>query len=400
MKFDSFIGTKFGMSNGGALTVVGKVFPVNWKYEVTCSICNLDKELFPDNFITTKATLNLGGKPCGCGKNYRYSRSQEEVRVKRVCVLKNQTFCGFVGEWEKSKTKMLMSCNVCSFEWDSCTINSLISKNSGCPKCGEGKKKFGALKTDEEATRCFRSSGSYHQNDTFTRNTVRTCSQGYHPYWDFTCHKCSVDKFVKAGVCSGVWNTNGSSLKDGRLPCRCSSHFNYTQGQRELQIGLICEEENLKFLGWQLQSGYSHARSKFRWICSLGHERVTSASTFLSGTRCSRCADLSRSFTVIKGKEQEPDTLYLLKFECYKTKETFIKVGRSFDRRYEGRLVDFRKHYKVTELAINHDTHENAVPLEKDYHEYLSKYHYTPKIPFGGSVLECFTIEALDLLDY
>ena len=53
------------------------------------------------------------------------------------------------------------------------------------------------------------------------------------------------------------------------------------------------------------------------------------------------------------------------------------------------------KFYDVEVLGIHTDDHKVIMPLEKDLHNKLYSYHYTPKIPFGGSVQECFTEESL-----
>lgn len=93
------------------------------------------------------------------------------------------------------------------------------------------------------------------------------------------------------------------------------------------------------------------------------------------------------------------DICYLLLFTDLTTGEVFIKVGRSFVYCYKGRLKEFRKHYNVEELAVNEGIHKDIFFMEQQFHEDLDKYHYIPKLPFGGSVLECFDVEALKLLN-
>ena len=399
---DAFIGSEFEVVNCGLLTVVGKLSPVKdraQKYSVSCSICSLDKELFPDNFNSTKESLKKGRRCCGCSPSYRYTEEQQKLRVTRLCISKNQNFHGFIGEWKHSQTKLSMSCNVCKYEWGTVNVNSFLSKQVGCPKCGDVRSKAGSLKTTEYSIKEFRSSGKFHEDDTFTRNMVKKCTRGWYGYWDFTCHKCSFDEYVTAGLCSGVWTSSRGGLRQGNLPCRCSEHYRYDQSQRELQLKLLCNNEGIKFEGWVLPEGYVNSHSEFNWVCKQGHKRIATVNGFTGGSRCRACA-LEGSFNLIKGKESETDICYLLRFECLNTGEVFVKIGRAFPHRYKSRVKELSKYYKVTELATIHDTHENIVALEADYHNYLSKYHYTPKIPFGGSVLECFTIEALDLLDY
>ncbi len=55
---DCFLGQTFRTPTGSTLTVVGKVTS-NWrvKYEVKCSSCSEDRELFPDKLLISKAHL-------------------------------------------------------------------------------------------------------------------------------------------------------------------------------------------------------------------------------------------------------------------------------------------------------------------------------------------------------
>lgn len=82
---DSFCGTTFETPKGGVLTVgsvVGKQGSSKL-YECHCSICNADKEMFPDLFKTTKHRLIRGSFPCGCSRCYSWSDRQYRLRIKR-----------------------------------------------------------------------------------------------------------------------------------------------------------------------------------------------------------------------------------------------------------------------------------------------------------------------------
>lgn len=399
---DDFIGSTFPTPKGGVLTVVGKLPKVsgNVIYTLSCNICEKDKELFPDHFTAPKGPLVSGIIPCGCSTRVSWSKEQYYIIVSRVSKENNYTFSGFSGEWVGRKTRLNLRCNVDGHVWDNTTVDSCIMGNRGCKVCNALSSK--RKKDDTAMVESFRSSGKYHKDDVFIRDSKTKDRRGKYPYWDYKCVKCSKDQFTLNGLCCGIFKIKSTSLRRGIKPCRCSRTYRWSTLEREYQINKICDEETLKFIGWE-DGEYTDSHCKIIWSCKEGHICRTHTSGFISsGTRCGKCASLGRkqNFELIEGKEQEPDTCYLLLFECVITGEIFIKIGRTFDRCYKDRLTCFRKHYKVTELAANKEVHENAVKMERDYHNYLSEYHYTPKIPFGGSVLECFTIEALDLLDY
>lgn len=399
MKVDDFIGTTFPTPKGGTITVMSKL-PKN-KYMINCSICSKDKELYPDGFSIGKSNLKSGAVPCGCARSPRWVEFQYRIRIERECLLRNYKFHGFLTQGVvNNKTKIHLECLKDGCHWKSMNVNGFFT-DKGCPDCDRVRLGEATRQPDKYHIDIIRESGVFNDKDIFTRNTVLKDSYGKYPYWDFVCNKCSYDKFVRNGVCTGNFISTRSRLQMGHKPCRCGVNHRWTQGEREFQIKEICDKEGLLFEGWVSEDGYVNSKGSLSWICKNQHRCNTTVDEFVGvGTRCKKCAVQNSSFGLIKGKEQEPDTLYLLEFEDLLTGECFIKVGRTFDRLYKKRLNYFKGFYNVTDLATNHDTHENIVPIEKDYHNFLSEYHYTPKIPFGGSVLECFTIEALDLLDY
>lgn len=397
----NLIGTTYTSRKNSTLTVISKQnkeVGKDQKYVIECSICSEDKELFPVNFLGTASSIKNKKVPCGCSPSYRYNKEQQLTRIIRACKIQNQDFLGFNGEWKKSHTKLNMSCNVCNHHWGTVTINNLLSKGSGCPVCGDKRSKEGSLKTHQDSVKSFMQTGSFHEKDIFKRNEVKTDSRGYYSFWDFTCFNCSTDEYVQAGLCSGVWTTARACLMAGHKPCRCASNPKYTQEQREFQLKRLCSESKATFKGWVETTGYSTAHSEFNWVCSQGHERVSTVNGFTRGKRCRTCA-LTKNFNLIKGMEEEADICYLLEFKDSINGERFIKIGRSFARCYRERLNYFKGFYDVTELAANENSHANIVKEEANFHNYLSKYHYIPKVSFGGSVNECFTLEALDLLE-
>lgn len=83
---NDFCGTTFETPKGGVLTV-GSVVDKEGSsklYECHCSICNADKEMFPDLFETTKYRLVRDSFPCGCARGYNWSDRQYRLRLKRL----------------------------------------------------------------------------------------------------------------------------------------------------------------------------------------------------------------------------------------------------------------------------------------------------------------------------
>ena len=66
-------------------------------YEITCSVCSKDKELFTSPFLQTYGKFKSGKCCCGCSKSHVYTETQNKLRVKRVCKAKGLEFLGWSG---------------------------------------------------------------------------------------------------------------------------------------------------------------------------------------------------------------------------------------------------------------------------------------------------------------
>ena len=131
-----FIGTKFNTPKGGILTVLGKLpkepGKSNHKYQLECSICSKDTELFPELFTSTKSHLLNGRVSCGCSLKTQWTKEQYKILIHRKIKDKYE-FHGFVGDWNGILTKIKLRCLVDNHVWE-VVINSLIN-GSGCPSC-------------------------------------------------------------------------------------------------------------------------------------------------------------------------------------------------------------------------------------------------------------------------
>lgn len=93
-----FIGTTFETAKGSIITVVGlcKNRANGQKvYQVECSVCSLDKEMYPFPFVMLKGNLKGGSTPCGCAKSPKFSPAQMEIRLTRLCVKSGLKFVKF-----------------------------------------------------------------------------------------------------------------------------------------------------------------------------------------------------------------------------------------------------------------------------------------------------------------
>ena len=133
---DKNIGRKF---NGGKLTVVSRAGKRRSTvlYFVHCDICSKDKELFPDDFISTISNLNQGKIPCCCGRSYCWNETQYLIRAKRSVVGRNIKVHGLQGKFDGYKTRILCECLLDGFIWTP-TVNELVNgKKAGCQRCAK-----------------------------------------------------------------------------------------------------------------------------------------------------------------------------------------------------------------------------------------------------------------------
>lgn len=133
---DDFIGQTFPTPKGGVLTVVSVVGKDKYnvkKYDLTCSICSLDKELFHDLFESTKSNLVRGSVPCGCAKNPRWSKQQVNIITRRLCEKEGYEFLGFPEGYKNQRSKFEYNCHTHGKQIVS--YNDFVNKGSRCPSC-------------------------------------------------------------------------------------------------------------------------------------------------------------------------------------------------------------------------------------------------------------------------
>ena len=132
-KPEDFIGWK---SPDGKLEVIGIAGYQNSAalFKVTCIECSKDKELFPEGyFISNKSNLRTGRKPCGCSNSPKWFDWQYLILASRAA--KGRFIVhGFSEELNGKDTKLDLECLKDGHKWTA-SINNIINKSSGCPKC-------------------------------------------------------------------------------------------------------------------------------------------------------------------------------------------------------------------------------------------------------------------------
>lgn len=360
-----FMGKEFPTPKGGLLKVTG-VSKEN--FILNCSICSEDKELWSrGSILCTKNNLIQGRTPCGCSKHPTWREWQNKIRVQRECDKIGYIFHGWFGEYKGSTTYLDLENPETGNRWNTVNINKLLF-GRGDPSLKTKICRQANILPDQKHIQDFYNAG-FTEDYKFWRSDKQDTT-GRKPYWYCTCPVCSNDEYVKAGVCSGVFEVLGSNIKKGSKFCRCSDNYRWTQEQREYQISKICKEEGLTFISWVDENGYENNNSKFTWICHVGHICSTSVSKFLSGRRCKTCQRESGGcFGYYEKRLEEEDTLYIISFGKY------IKVGRTFNitSRIRGLISESGvKKHNIKILYTTQGNHKVIYELEQYIHNELT----------------------------
>lgn len=268
------------------VTILGYIG--EWKGANTKLKCLCDKH---GEWCSTRISHFKRGHSCpGCMADLlreRNSGTWEEYfpRIKVIADAKGYTIEGH-GVLRGNKTKLRLVCPVHG-EFNGTNIKAFLGGN-GCPMCGQESRRESKLLSDDTHVGAFMSSGKFKEGTTFKRNTHKVDSQGVYSYWDYICPVCSDDEYVRAGVCSGVFTASTSTLRYGKLACRCSTAYRFTKPQWEYRLTKECERRGYVFIGWKGRDWGTKA--KFTYKCLLHGEQNKEAGSFLSGSGCPVCA--------------------------------------------------------------------------------------------------------------
>ncbi|AKO61121.1 endonuclease [Pseudoalteromonas phage H101] len=371
---DSFTGTEIATPKEGILTVkYYQIIPKNKRnnkntkrYICECSICSLDKELWPLGSINApKYNLTHGNIPCGCAVNPKWKEFQWEVKVKRETEKRGYIFSGWVnGEFKGDKTKLLMHNPETGNTWNTLSAGKFIA-GQGDPKTKHHLKQ---RKSDQHYRELFESSGKFPEGTIFERDNINKDKFDCYSYFNVTCPLCKDDIFSKAGF-PYTFRGASSSLRTGARPCRCYTGYSKNIEEQTFYLDYLCKDEGHTSLG--ITDEYKGAKfTKFNWLCKEGHENITNINDFTTnGVRCRSCYDnIPRTQNgYYKDRVDEDDMLYVLLF--HRPEDSFIKVGRSFVVTRRARELDLKGKFganSVDCLFIIQGRHDDIWHLEQE----------------------------------
>ena len=239
-----FIGTKFNTPKGGILTVVGKLPREpgkNAKYQLECSICSKDTELFPELFTSGKSSLTRGSCPCGCSTSHKWTKEQYKIIIIRKIKDKCK-FLGFVGEFKGTKTKVKLCCLIDGYEWDP-SINDLLHGGHGCPCCGGNAR---------------------YTKETATDKIMKVIKDKYE-FRGFVGEFKNIHTHVKlyCPSCVHGWEPTFNKVVHGRRGCPCCAPYGYRPNYpSKLYIIKYTTKSNQTFLKYGITKQDINQRSK------------------------------------------------------------------------------------------------------------------------------------------
>lgn len=281
-----------------------------------------------------------------------------------------------MGDYKNYDTKITWRCNTCTHEWDA-TPNNVISKNSGCPKCGQiksGKSKSGG------------------QLDRVTSTLLERGITLVSPYTRIKDHHD-----LKCNACSHEWSTTLNVLLNSKTISRgcaqCSGLVRLTN--EEIDRRLEGRTDGIVRVG-----NYINATTKIEWRCAKNHTwKSIPDSVVNAGVGCNKCRAVSFRFRKYYGSNPDVDNLpcnlYLAQGKC--GDDSFLKVGvsvKQFNQRYSKAIrerFDLESVYQLSTTIIE------AITAEHDFIEKWCSNSYAPAQRFDGST-ECF-IYSQEIID-
>lgn len=347
-----------------------------------CDVCSEDKELWPYGDLIYNI-INIKRKEvlCGCSRSTFKTLKQLEVIIKRMLRGGDLVFNGWDGgKYKGYDSKMILVCPL-GEEWKT-TIGNLRKQST--PILSKGHKKN--LKVQENIK---------------DLESLSILPKHYQYLYDInqksyqvSCKVCDECPIFKPLGCK-LYPSRLDSLKDGKLPCRCSPTYSYSQQEWELRL---TSEFNKRKIDIPNFPDKLNSRTILDWICINGHECNTRVGAVVQGVGCPECSESGGStYGYYRLRVDEQDCLYLIKFESPCREEVFYKVGRSFN--LKSRMSHMKKYYNLELVSTFKGKHQKVYDLEQRLHNLVrDKTHFVQEY-FNGCVDECFTPEILNHLE-
>lgn len=346
------VGDNYCIKKGVVYTILGDngLTSSDKKYIFSCGVCSKDKELFPNGSLrAVKASIKNKSLSCGCGKNYSYSKYQQNIRIRRRVDYLGIMFRGYVGAYVGAlKTRVLLESKINGLQWDTCTVSALLNDK----RCIMDRN-FSRLNTrkssiipDEIHIERALATGNYLKGTVFKRE--RTCDifASFTDFWLYNCPLCSNDEYVKNNVCDGVFRLSTHSLKQGVRSCRCSGKYRFTEQQRLFQINSILNIHGGKFISWCSEHDSNNQMRKFWYDCNKGHRTWSNISCMIrKGYHCASC-----SFSGFDPSKKA--RFYIVRWYGYG--ESYLKFGIT-NRTVSSRVSETEK-YSELDYEIMYDS--------------------------------------------
>ena len=374
-----FIGTKFNTPKGGILTVVGKLpkepgRPI--QYQLECSICSKDTELFPELFTSSKGGLVNGHQtPCGCSNYPKWTKEQYEILINRTIKDKYE-FRGFADDWNGVYTKVKLYCHSCEYEWGT-NGTRIVNDGRGCPCCAglvrysqeTATTRIQEVVKDKYEFRGF--VGLFKGNKTKVKLHCLFCAYDWEPFFN--------DVVTKGSGC----------------PC-CAGNAPITQETATTRIQEVVKDK-YEFRGF-VGGWKSTHKTKVRLYCSTCGYRWEPVfkQVVNNGRGCPCCADYGYQLS-------KPGKLYVIKYTT-KSNQTFLKYGIT-NREVNKRSKEHTKTSETKgEILHVYEFEDGTIPLqiENEIHDLRDEVGYieTSKEEFPNGYTETLDVRyEKDVLD-
>lgn len=246
---------------------------INFKNGRSCRECGIDVSRCTASNPRSAAT-----------KSWDYYKTTcEDIAKDGITIL------GYIEPWKGQKTILKCHCSIHGV-WETTSITT-FKQGTSCPECGKLSTIAAHKRATTDFSKVFLSTGSFMEGTKFWRSD-RVDSRGRFAYWCYSCPICSTDEYVRAGLCSGVFEAAMNTLKNGSLSCRCSKRFLYTKEQWEFRLATKCAERGYTFCGWVKPhlTKINSSKDYFYYNCPLHGKHKMIPTCLLIGQGCPVCA--------------------------------------------------------------------------------------------------------------
>lgn len=142
-----------------------------------------------------------------------------------------------------------------------------------------------------------------------------------------------------------------------------------------------------------------NSRGKLVLSCSKHGIFEKSVGNLKLGQRCPECSlyeGWGKSAYIQRSKDLYDGLCNLYLIRCWNDNEDFYKIGITVHKDIRRRFTKKEMPYKYAIVDTVCGDVEYIVNVETEAHKEMKGFHYTPKIPFGGHVRECFSKEGIE----